>query len=114
HTHPGDSVNNQVYYIRDLPSKDKGKLKINISGVPEGTYSLEVYKVGYRVNDAYTTYYDLGRPKQLTKKQVEQIKKINSGAPISGEIIKVKADGVFTKELNLRENDVYFLNLIKL
>jgi len=114
HTHPGDSVNNQEYYIRDLPSKDKGKLKVNISGVPEGNYSLEVYKVGYRINDAYTTYYDLGRPSQLTKVQVEQIKKLNNGAPISGEIVKVKADGLFSKELNLRDNDVYFLNLIKL
>lgn len=114
HTHPGDSVNNQEYYIRDLPSKDKGKLKVNISGVPEGNYSFEVYKVGYRSNDAYTTYYDLGRPNQLTKVQVEQIKKLNSGAPISGEIVKVKADGVFSKELPIRENDVYFLNLIKL
>ena len=114
HTHPGDSVNNQVYYIRDLPSKEKGKLKINMTGVPAGNYSLEIYKVGYRCNDAYTTYYDLGRPNQLTKQQVEQIKKINSGNPISGEIVKVKADGVFNKELNIRENDVYFLNLMKL
>jgi len=114
YTHPGDSVNNQVYYIRDLPSKDKGKLKVNISGVPEGDYSLEVYKVGYRCNDAYTTYFDLGRPNQLTKQQVEQIKKLNSGTPISGEIVKVKTDGVFSKELPIRENDVYFLNLIKL
>ncbi len=40
HTHPGDSVNNQVYYIRDLPSKEKGKLKINIADLPEGNYSL--------------------------------------------------------------------------
>lgn len=114
HTHPGDSVNNQVYYIRDLPSKDKGKLKVNISGIAEGTYSLEIYKVGYRVNDAYTTYYDMGRPNQLTKLQVEQIKKLNSGAPISGEIVKVKADGLFSKELPIRENDAYFLNLVKL
>ncbi|HOO85744.1 MAG TPA: hypothetical protein PLS94_14330, partial [Prolixibacteraceae bacterium] len=114
HTRPGYSVNNQEYYIRDLPSKDKGKLKINITEVPEGNYSLEIYKVGYRVNDAYTTYYDLGRPNQLTKQQVEQIKKLNNGAPISGEIVKVKADGLFSKELNLRDNDVYFLNLIKL
>ena len=114
HTHPCDSVNNQEYYIRDLPSKDKGKLMVNISGVPEGNYSLEVYKVGYRVNDAYTTYYDLGRPNQLTKQQVEQIKKLNSGTPISGEIVKVKADGLFSKELKLRDNDVYFLYLIKL
>jgi xylan 1,4-beta-xylosidase len=114
HTHPGDSVNNQVYYILDLPSKDKGKLKVNISGVPEGNYSLEVYKVGYRCNDAYTSYYDLGRPNQLTRLQVEQIKKINSGAPVSAEIVNLKEGMPFIKELNIRENDVYFLNLIKL
>lgn len=113
-THPGDSVNNQVYYIRDLPSKDKGKLKVNIAGVPEGNYSLEIYKVGYRSHDAYTTYFDLGRPNQLTKLQVEQIKKINDGSPVSTEIVKVKSDKQFSKELDLRENDVYFLNLIKL
>ena len=29
-----DSVNNQQYYIRDLPSKSKGKLKIKIENVP--------------------------------------------------------------------------------
>ena len=113
-THPGDSVNNQVYYIRDLPSKSKGKLKINIDGVPEGNYALKIYKVGYRSNDAYTSYYDLGRPNQLTKKQVEQIKELNDGSPISAEIIKVKAGVPFSKELDLRENDVFFLDLEKL
>ncbi len=113
-THPGDSVNNQVYYIRDLPSRDKGKLKIDLAGVPEGNYSLEIYKVGYRCNDAYATYYDLGRPNQLTKQQVGQIKKLNDGSPFSTEMVKVKPDGVFAKEINIRENDVYFLRLIKL
>ncbi len=113
-THPGDSVNNQVYYIRDLPSKSKGKLKINISKVPEGTYSLEVYKVGYQSNDAYSTYLSMGKPSQLTKLQVEQIKKQNDGSPISKEIVKVKTGIPFSKELDIRENDVYFLNMIKL
>jgi xylan 1,4-beta-xylosidase len=112
-THPGDSVNNQVYYIRDLPSKSIGKLKINITNVPEGTYSLEVYKVGYRCNDAYSTYLSLGKPAQLTKPQVEQIKKQNDGSPISNEIITVKTGTPFSKELEIRENDVFFLNLIK-
>jgi xylan 1,4-beta-xylosidase len=109
-----DSVNNQAYYIRDLPAKDKGKLKVAISGVPEGNYSLEVFKVGYRCNDAYMTYFDLGRPNQLTREQVEQIKKINGGNPVSAEIVKVKEGMTFVKELNIRENDVYFMNLIKL
>lgn len=112
-THPGDSVNNQVYYIRDLPSKPKGKLKIIISNVPEGIYALEVYKVGYRCNDAYSSYLSLGGPSQLTRIQVEQIKKLNDGSPVSKEIVTIKAGTPFSKELDIRENDVFFLNLIK-
>jgi len=112
-THPGDSVNNQVYYIRDLPAQSKGKVKVSISGIPEGTYTLEIYKVGYQINDPYSTYLAMDKPKQLTKQQVEQIKKLNDGSPVSNEIVKVKADAAFLKELDLRENDVFLLNMIK-
>jgi xylan 1,4-beta-xylosidase len=110
-THPGDSVNNQVYYIKDLPSKSKGKVKIDISHVPAGTYTLEIYKVGYRVNDSYTSYLDMGKPKQLNKQQVEELKKHNDGSPVSTGIIEVKANEPFSKELDIRENDVFLLNL---
>jgi xylan 1,4-beta-xylosidase len=113
-THPGDSVHNQKYYIQDLPSKSKGKLKINITKVPDGMYALEVYKVGYRSNDAYSTYLSMGKPSQLTKKQVEQIKNQNDGSPVLKEIVIVKDGAPFSKELDLRENDVFFLNFIKL
>lgn len=112
-THPGDSVNNQKYYIQDLPSKSKGKVKVNISHVPAGKYTLEIYKVGYRVNDAYTEYLDMGKPKQLNKQQVEELKKHNDGSAISTETIEVKPNTAFSKELTIRENDVYFMSLIK-
>ena len=112
-THPGDSVNNQVYYTRDLPAKQKGKVKINISGIHKGAYTLEIYKAGYQVNDAYSTYLAMNKPHQLTKQQVAQIKKQNDGSPVATETIRVEGNGTFTKELDLRENDVYFLNLIK-
>lgn len=113
-THPGDSVHNQQYYIRDLPSKSKGKLKVNIANVPDGIYAVEIYKVGYHCNDAYSTYLSMGKPAQLTKQQVEQIKKQNDGSPLSREIITVQGKVVFSKELEIHENDVFFLNLIKL
>jgi len=112
-THPGDTVNNQVYYIRDLPSKSKGKVKINISEIPAGEYNLEVYKVGYRVNDPYTTYYDMGRPNQLTKDQVKKIKEINSGSAISSETINIEIGKSFIKEFDIRENDVFLVALTK-
>jgi len=113
-THPGDSVHNQQYYIRDLPSKPKGKLKIDIANAPDGNYALEIYKVGYHSNDAYSTYLSMGKPAQLTRQEVEQIKKQNDGSPIAREIVTIKAGAPFAKELEIRENDVFFLNIIKL
>jgi len=112
-THPGDSIHNQKYYIQDLPSKSKGKVKVTISNVPAGKYTLEVYKVGYRVNDAYTEYLDMGKPKQLNRQQVDDLKKHNDGSLISSETTEIKVNEPFSKELDIRENDVYLLNLIK-
>jgi Beta-xylosidase len=108
-----DSANNQAYYIKDLPAKSKGKAKISLSNMPEGTYGLAIYKVGYRVNDAYTGYVDMGRPSQLNRQQVEILKKQNDGAPVLTDVINIKADGRYLKELDLRENDVYLLKVIK-
>ncbi len=109
-----DSINNQQYFIRDLPSKSKGKLKVSIANIPGGNYALEVYRIGYRSNDAYSSYLSMGKPQQLAKQQVEQIKKQNDGSPFFKEIVTVKDGAVFSKELDIRENDVFFLNLVKL
>lgn len=108
-----DSTNNQQYYNRDLPSKSKGRLKINIANVPAGNYALEVYKVGYRNNDAYSTYLSIEKPLQLSKQQVEQIKRQNDGSPISKEIITIKEGLPFLKEIDLHENDVFFFQLVR-
>lgn len=112
HTLP-DSINNQAYYIRDLPANTKGKVKVEISGVPKGKYKLEVYKVGYKANDAYSTYYSMNRPNQLSKQQVETIKSQNDGKPLSQETVAISSSGIFSREFEIRENDVFLLNLIK-
>jgi len=112
-THPGDTVNNQVYYTQNLPAKDKGSASISIKGLAKGNYKLEVYKVGYNTNDPYTAYLQMGQPANLTKEQVAKLKGISKGAPITTESIKIKADGTFTKQLPLRENDLYFVNLVR-
>jgi xylan 1,4-beta-xylosidase len=109
-----DSVNNQAYYIKNLPSKPKGKVNVQLSGVPAGKYQMEVYRIGYEINDPYTTYYQLGRTNQLTRQEVSFIKKKNSGAPVAEDLIQVDATGKFSKKFPLRENDVYLVKLVKL
>ncbi|MEJ8843659.1 glycoside hydrolase [Lacibacter sp. H375] len=108
-----DSTNNQNYYIKDLPAKSKGKVKINLANVPAGKYTMEIYKCGYRINDAYTSYLDMGKPNQLNREQVEKIKNQNNGKPLTTQQIEVKSNTSFSKEIEIRENDVIMVNLVK-
>ncbi len=113
HTLP-DSINNQDYYIRDLPAKNKGMVSINISGIPEGNYQMEIIQIGYLHNDPYTLYYKLGKPAQLTKTQVEFLKSMSSGNAEITEPIEVQSDGSFKRDFPLHENDVYLISFTKL
>ena len=110
-TFPGTNMINQVFYKRDLPAQPKGKVTLNLSHLPKGKYTMETYKVGYRVNDAYATYRDLGAPAQLTKAQVAEIKSKNSGAPVEVRTVKIGRDGKFTQQFDLRENDAVLVTL---
>jgi xylan 1,4-beta-xylosidase len=113
-THPGDSVSNQVYYKRDLPSKPKGKVTLNYKNLPAGKYDLKVYKTGYRVNDPFSTYLDLGSPGQLTKQQVQTLKEKNNGEPLMHKTITIYASKSFSQSFDLKENDVLFVTISKL
>jgi len=108
-----DSTNNQNFYNKDLPAKSKGKVKINLSHIPAGEYTMEVYKVGYRTNDVYTGYLDMGKPNQLNKQQVEKLKKQNDGVPVITRQIEIKPNSVFSESFDIRENDVYLISLVK-
>ncbi len=110
-THPGKQVHNQEFYKRDLPSQPKNKITLDLSHLPKGKYNVETYKVGYRVNDAYDTYRDLGSPAQLTQSQVAEIKSKNSGAPLEVRTVKIGRDGKFEQQFDLRENDVLLVTL---
>ncbi len=109
-----ESTNNQQYYIKDLPSKPKGSVKVQLAGLEKGNYHLEIYKVGYKVNDAYTDYLAMGKPRQLTKQQVNALKEKNNGNPIATEIITIGSDGSYNKDFDINENDVVLMNLVRM
>jgi len=75
---------------------------------------LHVYKTGYRANDPYTTYHDLGSPAQLTRQQVALIRQKNNDTPIIRRTITVGADRSYSETFGLRENDVFLITINKL
>jgi len=110
-THPGKNVHNQVFYKLDLPSAPKEKVTLELAHLRKGKYTLSTYQVGYRVNDAYDTYRDLGAPPQLTRAQVTEIKTKNSGAPVDIRTVNIGGDGKFEQRFEIRENDVFLFTL---
>jgi len=109
-----EHVNNQDYYITDIKPHKKPAVALHISNLATGRYELSVYRVGYRVNDPYADYFDMGRPSQLTRDQVAQIKKHNDGAPVLTETIDIHAGETLSRTYEMRENDVYLVCANKL
>ena len=110
HTLPA-KTNNQQYFIKDLPPKDKGEVQVKLRGLKKGTYTLALSQVGYKRNDAYSAYIGMGSPEQLSKPQVATLKSLATGKPSEQRKVTVGADGTFSMRLPMRENDVYLLDL---
>jgi len=107
---PPTGKTDQSFYNQDLPAQDKGTVQLDLTHVANGRYHVAVYQTGYKRNDAFTAYVEMGSPNQLTKAQVEQLNKLSDGAPVSEEEVAIKG-GSFTRNLPLRTNDVYFVVL---
>lgn len=110
-THPGPSVINQEYYKADHPAVAKAPVELRLSKLPKGTYRLVATKVGYRSNDVQAAWRDLGSPGQLTRAHVATLRKASCGEPCLDEKVNVGADGLFLRRFNMRENDVWLVEL---
>ncbi|TWI69088.1 xylan 1,4-beta-xylosidase [Pseudoduganella lurida] len=108
-----DGVNNQQYFIKDLPARAKGDVQVAWQGLRPGSYRLDLSRVGYRQNDAYTAYIDMGSPAQLSRAQVATLNGLATGQPAERRQVRVGSDGRFSLALPLRENDVYLVEMTR-
>jgi len=75
---------------------------------------MKVYQTGYKVNDSYSTYLEIGAPSQLTRQQMQTIKQKTSGAAIIQRTIVISTGKTFSETLDVKENDVFFVTLNRL
>ena len=109
--HPGDSVNNQVFYKRLLPSKPSAPVQFKLHGLKPGKYLVSIYKTGYNANDPYSAYFEMGSPSQLTVAQVKSLKQKDNDDPVEQRTVTINASGNFEQQLPIRQNDVLLVKL---
>jgi xylan 1,4-beta-xylosidase len=108
----GKYVYNQDYFNRVQAPSFKQKIKLKIANVSNGEYILEVYKVGYKQNDPYTTYLEKGKPVNFSRTDALAYQQLSTNKPISKGSIKV-INGRFEKDVELGENEIVFLKLTR-
>ncbi len=111
YTQPAQDAANEEYFIRDLPAAPLAPARVTLRGLTPGCYTLERYRVGYLVNDAYTLYLLAGLKALETREtpsreQMEALRRMTDGAPEALEGLTVGADGETEITVPLRENDV--------
>ena len=107
-----NEFNNRIFSKEIIPA-DKGSIKVDLSGIEDGLYNLEVYHTGHRHNDSQTIYFDLGRPNVLSPTEEATLRQHTQDKAEVMEVIEIK-DGRFTRSLPLKDNDVYLVKLNKI
>ena len=108
---PPAGMNDTQFYQHEIPAREMGRVALSITNLPAGSYSLGIYRTGYRVNDVFTRYLEMGAPSQLTPAQTGILREQSNGDPESVETIQVEAGQPFVRTFALRQNDVYFVKL---
>jgi xylan 1,4-beta-xylosidase len=102
-----------MFYKLEQPATDLGSVEVDLTHVPNGRYHVALYQTGYKRNDAYTAYVEMHAPNQLTRGQVDALKKTSDGSPISETDVAV-TNGQLMQQMALRTNDVFFLKITPL
>jgi xylan 1,4-beta-xylosidase len=107
---PGDKEPDQIFYKKEQPAKPASPVQLKIGGLQNGSYTLRVYRTGYKQNDAYTAYLHMGAPDQLTREQAAALQAAASGTAVETREVTV-SDGNFEAPFAMLENDTVLVTL---
>jgi xylan 1,4-beta-xylosidase len=111
-THPTDGkTSDQDFFFHEHPARDKGNMTVKLKNLAPGKYQLIICKTGFQANDPYSRYLELGKPTNLSREAVAELKNLASDKPVSTSEVTIGAPGIFEQTLPLREDDVYLVTL---
>jgi xylan 1,4-beta-xylosidase len=108
---PRQEVSNRPFYRRLVPATAAPSVEVSVSHLKSGSYQLKVHRTGYRANDAYSAYIDMGAPKDLTPAQLDQLRNLTRDLPETDRIVKVAKSGSCQFSLAMHSNDVVLVTL---
>jgi xylan 1,4-beta-xylosidase len=114
---PKADAPNNPYYARDLSPSDRPNAVLSFDGLPEGKYRVARVGTGWKRNDVYDAYLDLGKPSghaaHLPPDLLAKLRAVSSGEEQALPDVVVGPTSKAEIELPMRSNDVWLLSLDK-
>ncbi len=110
---PQQKVSNRPFYRRIVPAVPAPSLHVSISHLGSSSYRLQVHRTGFRANDAYSAYIDMGAPRALTQRQLDQLSLLTRDLAKIDRVVRVGNSGSYAFSLPMRSNDVVLVTLEK-
>ncbi|MFG6488470.1 beta-xylosidase [Roseateles sp. BYS78W] len=110
--HPDQKeMGNGVFFGKPVPNGPASTVKLALRNLKPGAYRLELRRTGYKANDAYTAYLEMGAPKQLDAGQLAKLQSLTQDRPETTRTVTVAKDGLFNFTVPMRSNDITLLTL---
>ena len=101
---PQQPVSNRSFYGRLVPSHAARSVMLDVRHLAVGRYRLRVYRTGFRANDAYSAYIDMGAPADLSAAQKRRLEALTRDRPQIDRIVRV--NGPMRLRLPMASNDI--------
>lgn len=108
---PQQKVSNRPFYSRIVPATRTPSLHVSVRNLSPGRYRLRVHRTGFRANDAYSAYIDMGAPRELTPRQLKRVNLLTRDLPEIDRAVRVGSSGSYAFSLPMRSNDVVLVTL---
>jgi xylan 1,4-beta-xylosidase len=109
---PVQTVSNRPYYTKPVPNHASAPVELRVTHLmPNEAYRLEIHRTGYRANDAYSAYIDMGSPKELSAEQVAHLNELTRDLPETDKNVRSGPDGMIEYSVPMNSNDIVLIKL---
>jgi xylan 1,4-beta-xylosidase len=109
---PNQKISNRPFYTKVIPAHPAKPVQLQLNHlVPNSSYHLEVRRTGYRTNDAYTAYIEMGSPKELTKAEVSKLNDLTRDASETDQAVQSTSKGTIEVSVPMKSNDIVLIKL---
>lgn len=109
---PDQDQSNKPYFTKLHAPKVTTQIGLKVKGLASGLYKAEIYRTGFKANDAFSSYIEMGMPAKLTAEQLNLLQTQTADKPEVRHLM-FNSSKQTTVNVDVRENDVVLVKLTR-